>query len=194
MTLIYFLSFLYLERFNALAKETGREIFHVLSRQLPGQMSFFISGALLYYFFDFFQKYAGRLFAAAVAVYILARYFHLPMFIPLSMGVMVIYAAYGLIYLGNMGKFGDFSYGVYIGHFPLLQFLISMKLFNNPYTGLMFSCALAFSAAFLSWHLVEKPFLKLFSHYRIASGSSVFAGIPGIRLRRAAQRSRPTRS
>jgi peptidoglycan/LPS O-acetylase OafA/YrhL len=70
-------------------------------------------------------------------------------------------------YFGNFSKYGDFSYGVYIVHFPILQALIALGLARfNPAIFLIVSLSLIFLASLLMWHLVEKRFLKSSSHYR----------------------------
>ena len=67
----------------------------------------------------------------------------------------------GLRYLGNFGRFGDCSYGIYIVHFPLLQVLVSFGLFRvNPWLGLGAATLGVLALAALSWHFVEKPFLR----------------------------------
>ena len=74
--------------------------------------------------------------------------------------------AYIFPYLGNFGKYGDFSYGVYIVHFPILQILIAVGIFDaNPLGALVFASVLVMMAAYLLWHMVEKPFLIKSSHY-----------------------------
>ena len=88
---------------------------------------------------------------------------------PALLAALVVYAAVGMRYLGNFGRFGDFSYGIYIVHFPLLQLLVSVGLFRaSPWLGLAVATAGVLALAALSWHLVEKPFLRKSSHYVLA--------------------------
>ncbi len=88
---------------------------------------------------------------------------------PAALGVLVTYLAVGARYLGNFGRYGDFSYGIYIIHFPVLQTLIGFGLFErNAYLGLGVATVLVLGAALASWHLVEKPFLRKSSHYVVA--------------------------
>jgi len=63
-------------------------------------------------------------------------------------------------YFGNSSKYGDFSYGVYIVHWPILQTLVAFRLNElNPLVFLALAVTLIALAAFLMWHLVEKRFL-----------------------------------
>ena len=48
---------------------------------------------------------------------------------PIALGVLVVYFACVIPCLRNFDKYGDFSYGIYIIHFPILQILIACGLF-----------------------------------------------------------------
>jgi peptidoglycan/LPS O-acetylase OafA/YrhL len=62
----------------------------------------------------------------------------------------------------EFGRFGDFSYGVYIFAFPVQQTLIWATSGNWSVAGyLPVAAALSLALAALSWHLVEKPALRL---------------------------------
>jgi peptidoglycan/LPS O-acetylase OafA/YrhL len=63
----------------------------------------------------------------------------------------------------NFGKFGDFSYGIYIYAFPIQQLVINMttKYFVQPFEWWMLFLAtfpLTLLCAIASWHLIEKKF------------------------------------
>ncbi len=64
--------------------------------------------------------------------------------------------------LKNFGRFGDFSYGLYVFAFPIQQALVA-RLGTEVSTVRLFvySFGLTLAAAVLSWHFVEKPFLRL---------------------------------
>ncbi|MDZ7960400.1 MAG: acyltransferase [Aulosira sp. DedQUE10] len=58
-------------------------------------------------------------------------------------------------------KYGDYSYGIYIYHFPILQLLIAYKL--EKLGVLIYSLIgllLTLPFAYASWNLIEKPSLK----------------------------------
>ncbi|PKL62826.1 MAG: acyltransferase [Methanomicrobiales archaeon HGW-Methanomicrobiales-2] len=71
---------------------------------------------------------------------------------------LVIYAAHLPVpFLNEFGRPGDFSYGIYIYHYPVQQVLIQATantLLLPALCGLSF--LVAFPLAFLSWHIVEK--------------------------------------
>ena len=171
--LLYLGSVVYLVGMTAAAAHTGRHLFELLARQLPGQLAYFVSGALFYFYDDALRRWL--LPATVVSVPLLLL--HHPVFdvllAPICLGFVIAYFATGLRFLGNFGKHGDFSYGIYIIHFPILQLLVWYGAFNaNPVLALGAGAMLILGGAFLSWHLVEKPFLKKSSHYVVAASDS----------------------
>jgi peptidoglycan/LPS O-acetylase OafA/YrhL len=68
-------------------------------------------------------------------------------------------------YLGNFGTYGDFSYGMYILHYPIIQTILHFGWFqNNPWSFLAVAMAATTAGAIAMWHLVEKRFLGRRSH------------------------------
>ena len=93
---------------------------------------------------------------------------------PLALGVLVIFAATGLFHLGNFARYGDFSYGVYIIHFPVVQAMVATGWFGeHPWSAFGWSAALVAALSVACWHAVERPFLKRRSHYRLAENRVV---------------------
>ena len=89
--------------------------------------------------------------------------------LPAAVGALVVYAALGMRHLGNFGKYGDLSYGIYILHFPVIQWLVGIGLYReSPFGALAATIVVVLALAFASWHLVEKPFLRKTSHYVVA--------------------------
>jgi peptidoglycan/LPS O-acetylase OafA/YrhL len=138
-----------------------------LSRQLPGQMSFFITG-IAFYMLNLSKKHL-HLAGLAGAVLVL-----LPMMVPAAeplrtagIGAIAIWAATGLPRLADAARFGDLSYGLYIVHFPIVQTVTMMGVFAAcPAAGLSLSAVAAVCAALLLWWLVERPALRADSVYR----------------------------
>ena len=170
---LYVLSVAYALGMDYLARGTGRELFAQLGRQLPGQLSYFLAGAACYYFQDVFGRYWRWGFLVGLAILLLP----LPNTLytvsePAALGVFVTYLAIGARYLGNFGRYGDFSYGIYIIHFPVLQTLIALGVFRgNPYFAVGLATVIVLAGAYASWHLIEKPFLRKSSHYVVAEST-----------------------
>ncbi len=169
LTIVFLLSALYYFAMGYLYEAFHNPLFAILQRQLPAQMMFFSGGALLYYYLDLFKRYSHILLLAAISAYILQSFIGTHQLYPLyalSLSVIVIYLALIFPYLGNIAKYGDLSYGIYIWHFPIIQTFISLHLFNaHPIPAFLGLTTVILLFAWLSWHLVEKPFLGKKSHY-----------------------------
>jgi peptidoglycan/LPS O-acetylase OafA/YrhL len=179
LVLVYCLSVIYALVFTVFAERTGSGVYAELSRQLPGQLSYFMSGAALYYFLPLFERHIRYLLTAAVSALAVHSIFPLPLFEPFALAVVVIFL--GLYwYAGNFGKYGDFSYGFYILHFPVIQiFLHAGWLQKTPWYFLTAVVLVTTASAIAMWHLVEKRFLHRSSHYVAAATlSGVIASNP----------------
>lgn len=168
----YCLSIAYAELMSVIAGRTGSAIYIELGRQLPGQLSYFLAGAFLYYFLPLFERRAGYYLSAAIVV--LWGYAVLPLAAlePFALAIVVVFS--GLFFhVGNFGKHGDFSYGVYILHFPIIQLLVHLGWYReSPWIFLATVILLTGGGAVAMWHLVEKRFLFRSSHYITAETPS----------------------
>jgi len=81
----------------------------------------------------------------------------------LSLSCMVIYIAYCKIpYINNFGKYGDFSYGIYLWAFPVSQTLVYFWHDKfNIFTYIVSVFLITLFIAVLSFKFIEKPALKL---------------------------------
>lgn len=172
LLLMYFMSVAYAALMTSLAGRTGSAFYLELGRQLPGQLSYFMAGAFFYYYLPVFERWAGWILAAAIAV--LAGNSFLPMAVlePVALAAVVVF--FGLfLYAGNFGKHGDFSYGVYILHFPIIQLLLQAGWFEGrPWPFLLAVVVLTMAGAIAMWHVVEKRFLFRGNHYVEATGEA----------------------
>ena len=95
-----------------------------------------------------------------------ARFFFEPFFY----SSLVLFLSTKAIKNLGIGRYGDISYGIYLYHFPIIQLLVYLKVFEiEPYLGLLATLALTITAALCSWHFIEKRFLKRSSHYLMAA-------------------------
>ncbi|KAF1068176.1 MAG: hypothetical protein GAK45_01448 [Pseudomonas citronellolis] len=175
---LYVLSTLWSVFFTHLYETHHSEAFAFLEKQLPGQLRYFIAGGLVYYYLETFQRHVKWLVPVSLAVYVASIWLPLKAVEPLVLAVLVAFCAL-YCYLGNFGKFGDFSYGTYICHFPIIQTLTYFGLFAfNPFLGLATAVCLTLLAAILMWHLVEKRFLARNNHYVRAEAHTSTAPAP----------------
>ncbi len=140
--------------------------FMVLKHQMPGFLTYFISGIALYHYFDFYKNNKKYLTIFSVIIFVVEYHFDLEILRPIALSILIMGVAYGFKFLNNFGKHGDFSYGIYIYHFPLIQLLVSFDWFSmyNPYLVIFFIVSVVFAFSYFSWHLLEKKFLYRFKH------------------------------
>jgi peptidoglycan/LPS O-acetylase OafA/YrhL len=140
-------------------------IYSKLGVQLPSQLLYFCAGILLLQYFDKLKTHFMAIFGITIGAYILDHW--------LTAGNLDVIWISGVVfifgfwrYLGDFSKHGDFSYGVYIVHWPILQVLVAFGVDRmNPVIYLLASVFSIGIAGFLLWHLVESRFLKNSSHY-----------------------------
>ncbi|OZI19990.1 hypothetical protein CAL26_20760 [Bordetella genomosp. 9] len=78
---------------------------------------------------------------------------------PVFYGSLTIFlATSGRVHL-PAGRYGDPSYGIHLYRFPIIQALLALGWSAHPWWGLAAAAALTGSAAYLSWHLLERPLL-----------------------------------
>lgn len=143
----------------------------------PAFLSFFLAGTLA-------RTWAKRLplspvwFATSVVALIVASAGGFPWF-PLLLPIFGTYALLFLVlsplsWLPQRKPSNDYSYGVYLYAFPIQQtllFLLPARLIGAPL--LLFVCTvpLVLVCAALSWHLLEKPALRLKNVVRLVSAT-----------------------
>lgn len=123
----------------------------------------FLIGSLFYINKDFIPSHGfAVVFLFAVLVY--SVYYHseykaisYTLFLP----YFVFWSAYNLPWLNVVNKLGDYSYGLYIYAFPVQQFIISRHPDLGVNVFFFYSLLVTLVPAMMSWHLLEKPALKL---------------------------------
>ena len=129
-----------------------------LSLQLPGQLSFFIIGTLVYYHLSFFKKHGLWIMLAAAVCYGLHLWTGWFALRPAPVAAFTLGAAFLLPQIKGPTRWGDFSYGTYILHYPIVQSMVAIGLFRwNPWVALVITVAIVAIVAPLSWFFVEKP-------------------------------------
>jgi peptidoglycan/LPS O-acetylase OafA/YrhL len=148
----------------------SRSIYDMLEVQFPAQLMYFCAGILLLLYFDRLKFHFRSIAIITASLFLLDHFFAKEVLDVLWISGLVFVFGFWR-YFGNFAKYGDFSYGVYIVHFPILQTMISFGLATRllPAVFLLLDLCLVTVASVLMWHLVEKRFLAGSSHYRQVS-------------------------
>jgi peptidoglycan/LPS O-acetylase OafA/YrhL len=141
-------------------------ILHLLLTEMLEFSIFFMGGTILNLFKDKIS-YKFSYFLFMLIIWFGLGYVGITN--PITIKVLSFFALpYIIIYLANMkgkindfGKFGDFSYGIYIYAYPVQQITIHFIGTNISITKLFITSSLiVLPISILSWHLVEKKALK----------------------------------
>ncbi len=174
---LFFLSCLWKYGFGYLASvessrsiyslDSSRSVYEQLQVQFPGQLLYFIAGVLILLYFDKLVGHFRSMGLVTVCLFAIDHWFTKGNLDVLSISGMVFVVGFWR-YFGNFSKYGDFSYGVYIVHWPILQILIAFGLATRlaPEMFFLLCVILVVLVAMLLWVLVESRFLASGSHYR----------------------------
>lgn len=159
---IYLLSIAYRLTFLFLFQSTGQEIYNILSRQILGQLMFFYSGVLIYFYFDKFMKYRWHIFFIAFILVGLREY--IP-FYSFTIGPIIVASL--VLFFSMVGKWGHFfsridnvSYDMYLFHFPVIQLAVHLGVCDYG-PGVAFTVVLVTTVllSILSWSCIGKRFM-----------------------------------
>ena len=145
------------------------DLYHKLAIQYPGQMLYFVAGMFIFLYFDRLRFLIPWISILTAAAFVFDHFVTKGRIDCIWISSFVLVSCFWR-YLGNFSKYGDFSYGVYIVHWPILQVLITAGLDKvSPVLFLLASLSAIAIAAVLLWHLVESRWLARSSHYRQTS-------------------------
>jgi peptidoglycan/LPS O-acetylase OafA/YrhL len=160
-----------------------------LSRQLPGWMSFFAVGIA---FAAWREKITWGTMLPLTGVLILTisiAFPYLEFVRAIGVGIVVIWFATGIRPIFDVSRFGDFSFGLYVVHFPIIQAIAATGVFAfSPWYGAAASLTCVFSAAALMWWFVERPALRADSAYRVEGDNHKLKRLKGTKRSSQARR------
>jgi peptidoglycan/LPS O-acetylase OafA/YrhL len=128
---------------------------------------FFAAGALLA---TAQQKWGSRIFRTDAATVVFSVFLLLlslrpawtPYFACLTLPYVVLVVGLASTpYVRRASRFGDFSYGLYLWHFPVLQVVVDAFGVQRMALTLPVVYAITGLLAVASWHLIEHPSLRL---------------------------------
>lgn len=157
---IYLFSFIYHSTCNYLADTTHEPIYEFLKRQFPGQMMYFSSGIILLVYFPLFRKYMKYLLPAGILLFASRDITLLGIFEPIALATIIISIAYGFKWLHVFNRMGNFSYGIFLSHFPVIQTFVHFRLHEYSLSlTLALTTVICTCFGILSWKYIEKPCL-----------------------------------
>jgi peptidoglycan/LPS O-acetylase OafA/YrhL len=128
----------------------------------------FLNGGVVFLLNINFGKQPVKYMLAGFLFFLLSIVFPLLLFLQLyALPVLILSAARVRCFTNKTGKYGDFTYGIYLFSFPVQQMLNSVEsIRGNPYK--IFFTTMLFVVPFsvISWHLVEKKMLQLKYMYK----------------------------
>lgn len=130
----------------------------------PRFFTYFLSGTCFYIYRDVIKRNHILALVSFVAVALSFTWIRcVDQVLPVAGTYFLFYAAYHpTVKLNNFAKYGDFSYGIYLYGWPVqMVVMYYLKDSINPYVLFLVAFPLATLLAFLSWHLIEQPFLRL---------------------------------
>ncbi len=126
-----------------------------------GPYAFFAAGASLYVYRARLRLTTPAFWICVVATLCCLHYGFMRAVLPLGWSYLVLYLAERLPF-HRFDRYGDLSYGIYIYAFPIQQIIAASAIRQiGPAASLAATIVLTLPAALLSWHLVEKPALRL---------------------------------
>lgn len=157
---IYVLSFIYSTTCNYMEETTHQAVYDFLKRQFPGQMMYFCSGIIILAYFPLFRKYMMYIFPASILLFLGRDFFLLKIFEPIALASILVTVAYSCKWLHFFNRMGNFSYGIFLLHFPVIQTFIHFGLDKYSLVlTLVLTTVLCTYLGTLSWKYIEKPCL-----------------------------------
>jgi peptidoglycan/LPS O-acetylase OafA/YrhL len=128
----------------------------------------FVFGCLAYHWNHKIIVSRGRAMTALLIACLAFMHPSLILFALLAATYLVVYVGMCRIHLPACLRGGDYSYGIYLFGFPIQQTLVYLlpSHLMSGYTVLAVGLPLTVAFAVVSWHLVEKPALRLKKRFK----------------------------
>jgi peptidoglycan/LPS O-acetylase OafA/YrhL len=163
----YLFGFLYSNLWTFIAENTSSPLLYGV-KESSDYIAYFATGIFCLINLDRVKKHVNLFILPAFIIVILEYMFTfntvLELFFPAGLGIVIVFTAFGFPCLRSIGKTGDYSYGIYIFHAPLIKILLDLGYYGlNEYVAVFLGISASFSSAYMSWHFVEKKALASFN-------------------------------
>ena len=127
-----------------------------LNNQFPAFLSYFVSGMFFALFGEKLFSKLKILFLPSLVLLVIFRIFNIPFvssfLSPFCLAVCVMFLGTHLLIFNNIGRKTDFSYSIYLVHYPLAMCFIACGFFN---TKPLFAIFAVLGTSFLCAYLLE---------------------------------------
>ncbi len=128
-----------------------------LSNQFPTFFSYFLSGMIFALFGKNLFSKLNVIFVPCVAVFIILNIFKVPFltsfFSPVFLCVIVMFLGLNLKIFSNVNRKPDYSYGLYLVHYPLVMIFTQLEVFSSHQ---VFGIFAVLGTSFLCAYLMER--------------------------------------
>lgn len=136
-----------------------------LNNQFPAFLSYFVSGMAFALFGEKLFSLLKIAFVPSLVLVVVLKVFNIPVvssfLMPISLTVCVMFLGTHLKIFNNIGRKTDFSYSIYLVHYPLAMCFIWCGLFSvKPIFAILSVLGVSFLCAYLLEMLQKKLFSK----------------------------------
>ena len=136
--------------FEWLGQSRGSSFLSDMAHQFPGFVSYFVSGMLFVYNWESFRKNLNKMVVPALLVFFLHYFTRTEILMPFALTVCVMWFGLALKWFSFVGDETDFSYGMYLTHFPTIQFCVALGYFSYlPLFAMLLVVCASFAMAYL---------------------------------------------
>ena len=107
------------------------------------------------------MKYRHWIIFPAIAIVVFEKIMGLSWLQPAGNAAVLLWCAYSLPSLNRLEWMGNFSYGMYLYHYPIIMIMLSLGVFStlNVWVVSSMCIGIVLILSVLSWYLMEKRFL-----------------------------------
>ncbi len=159
LIVIYILSVIWNEGLSRLAG-----IIHIpsqLSYQLPGFMSYFVMGMVFLFNWETLINKKNYFIIPAIIIFALHYFTKTEIFMPCALTCILMWAGTTLKVFKQIGVPIDYSYGMYLFHFPLINIYTYIGLFSHTFIGGSITViAISFLMAFITEKYIQTNIIR----------------------------------
>ena len=146
-----------------------------LNNQLPAYLSYFISGMAILEYWELILKKLNFFIIPSLIIFVICTIANIPVlscFVkPITLSIIVTWVGLSLKLFYNIGKQKDYSYSMYLVHYPLIMSFVASSFFEkNWYLAFLGILGTTFLVSFLLEKIMEV--LSVNCKYRIIQNTN----------------------